>query len=313
MKRKIVTIGESLIELNGSDASGFGVSFAGDMFNVAYYAKNVSNHSLSVLFCTVVGSDPFSDKMVQFISETGVDTSCIYRHKTKTVGIYGIYQQAGDRQFRYWRNASAARDLLDFSDQLAHDLVNADMVVFSGITLAIISSASREKLFNLLSLARSMGTTIAFDPNFRQQLWETNDAARNSIRSGASNADIILPTLSDENECFGNCSALDVVSRYKSLGAKEIIVRDGPAPCTIWCDGKISTVPATRVNLVKDATGAGDSFSGTYLQQRLFGAAPIDAVERAHGIAARVISHHGALIPIDEIEPDTFEASKIMR
>ncbi|TIU05053.1 MAG: hypothetical protein E5W44_26645, partial [Mesorhizobium sp.] len=43
----------------------------------------------------------------------------------------------------------------------------------------------------------------------------------------------------------------------------------------------------------------GDSFNGGYLAARLAGHAPVDAVRRAHRVAAAVVQVRGALAPFE--------------
>jgi 2-dehydro-3-deoxygluconokinase len=50
---------------------------------------------------------------------------------------------------------------------------------------------------------------------------------------------------------------------------------------------------------VVDTTAAGDSFAGAYLAARLGGATPAQAASAGNELAAVVIQHHGALIPLE--------------
>jgi len=64
--------------------------------------------------------------------------------------------------------------------------------------------------------------------------------------------------------------------------------------------GGVSThVPPATNNLV-DATGAGDSFAGSFLARHLTGSSPVEAATFATKVSAWVIEHLGA-----RPEPDT--------
>jgi 2-dehydro-3-deoxygluconokinase len=54
-----------------------------------------------------------------------------------------------------------------------------------------------------------------------------------------------------------------------------------------------------RPKKVVDTTGAGDSFSGSYLAGRILGLDPVQAGRLGNAVAAEVIGVHGALAKID--------------
>ncbi|SQC07856.1 ketodeoxygluconokinase [Klebsiella pneumoniae] len=68
-------------------------------------------------------------------------------------GLYYIEtDDTGERTFYYWRNEAAAKFWLE-SDRAAaicEELATFDYLYLSGISLAILSPASRDKLFTLL-------------------------------------------------------------------------------------------------------------------------------------------------------------------
>jgi 2-dehydro-3-deoxygluconokinase len=66
-------------------------------------------------------------------------------------------------------------------------------------------------------------------------------------------------------------------------------------------------VPAVPVQKVLDATGAGDAFNAAYLASRFDGANVQYSASRGHRLAAEVIQHPGAIIPLTAMpnEPGT--------
>ena len=93
------------------------------------------------------------------------------------MGLYMIHLDSGERSFSYWRSTSAARSLFTNTDDF--DALNdCDMVYLTGITLAIISTAAREKLLAWIKDAKTRGVVLGFDSNYRPTLWEDIETAR---------------------------------------------------------------------------------------------------------------------------------------
>ena len=100
--------------------------------------------------------------MLAFLKANGVGTRFIKEVSDRTVGLYLITLTGAERNFTYWRSASAARLLAEDKEALAAAFSQADAIYFSGITLAILSPAHRRNLLSVLQEMELPGVTIAF-------------------------------------------------------------------------------------------------------------------------------------------------------
>ena len=105
---RIVSVGECMVELAPAGADRYAMGFAGDTFNTAWYLRHALPNSWAVDYLTAVGQDQISDRMVAFMSGEGIGTATIQRLSGRSVGLYMIQLQAGERSFAYWRSQSAA-------------------------------------------------------------------------------------------------------------------------------------------------------------------------------------------------------------
>lgn len=296
---RVVSVGECMVELSGAGQGLWRQAFAGDTFNTAWYLRALMPAASRVDYLTCVGQDAISNKMLDFISGAGIGTGCITRHPTRAPGLYMIDLKDGERSFTYWRDSSAARCLADDPEHLARCFAGADLVYFSGITLAILTPERREVLLAALKAAPGK---VAFDSNMRLRLWSGVDEMRDWIMQGAAVADIALPSFDEEAQFFGDATPRETADRYLAAGVGEILVKNGGedmlarTPQGDWLD-----LPCGERITPVDTTGAGDSFNGGYLSARLAGADMAAAVARGHATASRVICHPGALIPQDSL------------
>jgi 2-dehydro-3-deoxygluconokinase len=294
--KRFVSIGECMIEMSGGDERQYRLGFAGDTLNTAWYARALLPADWQVDYVTALGDDLYSTQMLEFFSGAGIGTGHIRRIAGRRPGLYLIHQAQGDRHFTYWRDQSAARQLADEPEALQQALENADVIYFSGITLAILSPRARGRLMKEIVAARNGGARVVFDPNLRPALWTSPEIMASTITAAATVADLVLPTHSDERPVFADGSPEATAERYLALGVEEVAVKDGANPALIASGDVRAIIPATSQSQVVDATGAGDSFNGAYLAARLTGEAPEAAAAAAHKVAGVVIGHKGALV-----------------
>jgi len=285
-----------MIEMSGGEDGLYRLGYAGDTLNTAWYARNCLGEDWSVDYFTAVGDDRYSDEMLSFLDTHNIGTSRIRRISGRRPGLYLIHLEHGDRHFTYWRDVSAAKSLADDAGALKDALNGAELIYFSGITLAILAPPARKSLFEIVETARRQGAKSAFDPNVRPVLWPDKDEMRDAFARAAGVSDFVLPTFGDEAPFFPDADPLATAVRYRGYGAGEVVVKNGDDAAVILSGSDRVFADAVSGAGVVDPTGAGDSFNGAYLSARLCGHDIGSAAARAHAIAAVVIGHKGALV-----------------
>lgn len=292
-------VGECMLELRPVSPALLAHAFAGDVYNTAVYFRRFGPPCQCV-FVSCVGTDSLSDDLLRDATRHGLDTRGIARIEGSQPGLYWIETDAsGERRFLYWRAQSAARAMLD-ETHFAHlqaDLPSCLLLYFSGISLAILDEARRERLLHLARGVRDSGGIVAFDSNYRPLLWESADAARMWTTSAVQISSHVLVTDDDEARLHGDASALETLSRILSSGVREVVVKMGKDGCLVQGQDMAThaTVPAVPAK-VTDTTAAGDSFNAAYLATRISGGAAEDAARAGAALAARVVGYPGAII-----------------
>lgn len=305
--KKIAVIGECMIELS-EKGDNIKRGFGGDTLNTAVYlARQVDQHKIRVDYVTALGNDPFSAQMIARWQQENVHTDLIQRLEDKMPGLYMIQtDDQGERTFWYWRNDAAARYWLNgpLAEDICQQLEHYDYLYLSGISLAILTDASRAKLMQLLANCRKNGGKVIFDNNYRPRLWKDNASTRQAYQKMLDNTDIAFLTLDDEHLLWGVQPVEDVIARARQAGVSEIVIKRGAESCLIAAeDQPVREVPSIMLAKEKiiDTTAAGDSFSAGYLAKRLVGASVEEAAQRGHLTASTVIQFRGAIIPHEDM------------
>lgn len=296
-ERDLIGVGEAMVEFAPVEGGLYRRGIAGDTFNTVWYLRRLVGAERTVGYLTGVGTDPASRAMVDFLEASGIATSRVFRDPERTVGLYVIDLDGAERRFSYWRDQSAAKRLADDPVRLATAFDGAALIHVSGITLAVIEEAGRRNLFAALEAARAEGAIVSFDPNVRRRLWDDVDVLRAAMVAAFRLADVALPSFDDETALWGDATPAATVARIAALGVGEIVVKNGAAAAMLWSDGAAIEVAAVAVGDARDTTGAGDAFGGAYLAARLSGLSALEACRFAHGVAAEVVRHPGALMP----------------
>lgn len=303
MTPRVLCVGECMAELGADGArdkggGGYRLGFGGDTLNTALYMARLLGPG-QVGYVTRLGDDPYSARMRAAWEAEGIDCALVETVVGATVGLYAIdTDAAGERSFTYWRGEAPARELFTRGNwqTRVEALAAAEMVYFSGITLAVMPPEGRDRLIAAAAAAKAGGTMVAVDPNFRPRLWPAAEAAEWIARAYGA-ASVALTSAGEERVLFPGAADAPPWPHIAAAGCAETVAKTGAAGAVVADAGRITEAPGQPAARVVDTTGAGDSFNAAYLAARLAGSAPAEAARQGCALGARVVAHHGAIIP----------------
>lgn len=283
----VLVVGEPLAELRARADGALDVGYSGDALNLAV---RCARGGATVELATGVGDDRFSRALLDLLGAEGVSRRLVHCEPHGALGCYLVeVDGTGERHFTYWRSASPARRLVDALGPaaLAEAAATADVVMVSGVTLAVLDDPQRTALIELLTHAARQGTRVVLDPNVRPRLWGSTEEAARWVDAAVSAATVVLASTQD-------LALLDAVAAEWATQVAELVVTDGAAPSRWWAGSAAGTVPVEPVGAV-DTTGAGDAFDAAYVLARVEGATVPEAVTAGHAAARDAVGHPGGL------------------
>jgi len=300
----IAALGECMLELQGQAFGTLRQTFGGDTLNTAVYLARCGGAALRVHYATALGDDSLSSGMLERWQAEGLLTDLVQRLPGRVPGLYLIeLDEGGERRFHYWRGQAAARAYFDAATTALEEQADAlDALYLSGISLAILPPAGRERALALMTHMRAAGKVVAFDNNYRPRLWDSVGDARYWYGRAFAAASVALITADDHQALHGLPDLASAVSAAQALPVPEIAIKRGALPAIVGGDGHWQEVATETVPRVVDTTAAGDSFAAGYLSRRLQGVGAAEAAAFGNRLAARVIQHPGALIPRDAMQ-----------
>ena len=320
MTKRVAVIGECMLELKGEAFGSMTQGFGGDTFNTAVYLRRCGAAAgVEVAYATALGEDSLSTGLIERWRDQGIDTRLVRRVAGRMPGLYMIEVDArGERSFHYWRETAAAKVYFEVDRSPIEACRDEfDAIYLSGITLAILPAAGRERLYALMATMREQGAEVIFDNNYRPRLWTDRSAAQREFERAFSLASIALVTADDHQALMGFGDIEAAIAHAQALPVPEIVIKRGASSTLVRAaaagphprplpqagegvsGGAWREAPTQAVDRVVDTTAAGDSFAGGYLARRLTGSDVVAAAIFGNRVAARVIQHPGAIIPIE--------------
>ncbi|WP_158768712.1 sugar kinase [Paraglaciecola sp. L1A13] len=299
--RKVVLIGECMLELREGNDGVMHQSFAGDAYNTAVYQKRAFPEQ-EVYFMSAIGQDVVSEKLRQHCEQASLNNQYLSQKSKQNPGVYLVQtDEYGERSFLYWRENSAARELMRYVDEdTIESLYDSDLVFFSGISLAVIHPKERPAFWAMLKRLKEQGVTLAFDPNYRPRLWRSPKEAQEQFHLAYELTDILLPGIDDFSQLYGLTELSDILEFCQPYGIHELVIKNGSNSVYCQLGSNLIHLPIAPVDHVVDTTSAGDSFNGVYIGARLAGKEIEHAVSLASKAAAIVIQYPGAITPKDD-------------
>lgn len=292
----LLCMGEPMLEFNQLPPQPGGEvhyleGHGGDTSNAAVAA---ARQGASVGYITAIGKDAPGDSFMAMWAREGVDTTTVLRTGDALTGVYFVTHDAQGHHFLHYRKDSPAA-LYAASDLPQGAIAAAKVLFVSGISQGISTTAA-DAVFAAIDIARQHGVKVAYDTNYRPRLWPPARAAA-VMHAAIAQANYVFPGLEDALVLTGLTDPDEIVDFYLSLGCPIVVLKMGASGAYLADGAQRVRVPAHAVNAV-DATGAGDTFCGSFLARILAGDAVDAATRYANAAAALKCTGYGAVAPI---------------
>ena len=301
MSVDLLCMGEPMLEFSQLPVGVDGIQhylegFGGDTSNAAIAA---ARQGARVGYITALGTDMPGDRLMRLWEREGVDTSCVLRTDRNQTAVYFITHDATGHHFLHYRANSAAA-MYAAADVPVAAIAAARILYVSGISQGI-SVGACDAVFAAIDVAVRHGVKVAYDTNYRPRLWPPARAA-SVMHAAIANAEYALPGEEDVRVLTGLQDPDAMLDFYLRLGPKVVVLRMGKAGAYLATDeGLRVRLSAHQIEAV-DATGAGDTFCGSFLARILAGDGPEAAARYANMAAALACQGYGAVGPIPTAE-----------
>lgn len=262
----ITTFGEILIDFTcqGKNEEGqtmFAQNPGGAPANVAVSASKLGAHTA---FLGKAGNDMHGEFLRSVLESQNVDTKGMLLDENyfTTLAFVDILD-SGERVFSFARKPGA-------DTKIQKEEVNIDVLdntsIFHVGSLSLTEQPARDTTFYAINRARSKGSIISYDPNYRASLWKDETTAIEHMRSLIPYVDV-MKISDEETALLTNYKAPEEAA--KSLfnqGVKIVAVTLGADGAYVYNKEGGRKVAGFKSHAV-DTNGAGDSFWGGFLYQ----------------------------------------------
>ena len=267
------TFGEVMLTPGGSAA------------NVAVWA---TRSGMDTLFVGKIGRDRFGQLAQENLDQEKVKAYLVETDAHLTGSVAVFVDHSGERSMVSGRGA-------DFY-LLSSELPRASIAETRHLHLtawSFFTDPPRSAARTAAQIAKAAGATLSFDPGSFQMIEQMGVAQFLKVTQDLG-IDILLPNFEEGSILTGLTEPAAIAQQLTVLYPGALVVLKLDADGSFVHQNDIDThIPPATNNLV-DATGAGDSFAGSFLAHYLVSGSALEAARFATRVSAWVIEQIGA-------------------
>ncbi len=272
MGKDVTALGELLIDFisEGVSEKGnplFEANPGGAPCNVLAMLSKLGHETA---FIGKVGNDFFGSMLAEKAAAQGSDLQGLQRDtKVPTTLAFVQKKPNGDRDFSFYRDPGADMMLTAAEVETCRELIASSRILHYG-TLSQTSEGCFAATKLALEIAEEAGVIRSFDPNYREPLWESVEAAKEKIRFGFAHCDV-MKISDNEIELMTGTTDIDagirqIIDEFRIPLVFATMGRDGSRA---YYKGMCVSHPGFPNPATIETTGAGDTFCGSMLHHVL--------------------------------------------
>ncbi|WGK65570.1 carbohydrate kinase family protein [Croceiramulus getboli] len=266
----VICVGEILIDFIGQqrdvpieETRDYHRYLGGSPTNVA---MNMARLGLTPRLVCTTGRDGFGAYMLEKLQENGLSLASVKQLDDEPTSVIFVSQTTGTPDFIPYRKA----DTQITADQLPDELL-AQAKIYHTTCFALSRQPARATIMDGARRAKEAGCTLSIDVNYASRVWPDRKEAIETIKTYCSYNPLVKVSEDDIARLFGDEVAQEKVFDFfhqagveivcLTLGSKGVKLSHKPL-------GKEATrieLPAKKIDVILDATGAGDAFWSGFL------------------------------------------------
>jgi fructokinase len=254
--RKVIGIGETILDIIFKDEQPIGAVPGGSVFNGII---SLGRAGVKAAFISETGNDRVGRKIIKFLEDNHVDASSInvYPESKSPISLAFLNEQ-NDAEYIFYKDHP--HDRLEF----VLPEIQADDIVMFGSYYAV-NPVIRQQVQGFLEYAREKGAIIYYDVNFRASHQNEVMKLNANILENLEYADIVRGSKEDFEVMFNKHDAETVYKAHISFYCKNFIYTQGAEPVEVRGVGQFSRQYPVQQTETVSTIGAGDNFNAGFV------------------------------------------------
>lgn len=184
----VCALGELLIDFteNGISENGNPIMEANPGGAPCNVLAMLNKQGYKTAFIGKVGNDIFGRQLKAVVREAGINTDGLVTDESVNTTLAFVHTlPGGDREFSFYRNPGA--DMMLSEADIDYKLVQNSRIFHFG-SLSMTGEICEAATKKAVETAKESGAIISFDPNLRENLWDSLDKAREKSLTEYPNA-----------------------------------------------------------------------------------------------------------------------------
>lgn len=262
----ILCIGEVLVDFIGHQ-SGVQINNTRDYHRYlggspANVAMNSARLGLKSAMVATVGDDGFGEYIFERLAAVGVNTNHIKTISNKPTSVIFVSKTDSTPDFIPFRKA----DSYILENQISTDLL-LKTKIYHTTCFALSKKPAQTTILNKAEEAFNLGCKLSIDVNYAKKLWGSQEEALEIVKSYCKFNPLVKISEDDMLRLFEQkLPHEDIFNFFHSEGVETVCLTLGSEGVKLSQKGKeVIQLPAIQIDVVQDATGAGDAFWSGFL------------------------------------------------
>jgi fructokinase len=262
----ILCVGEVLVDFIGhqtgvliNNTRDYHRYLGGSPANVA---MNSARLGLKSAMVATVGDDGFGEYIFKRLEEVGVNTTHIATIKNEPTSVIFVSKTDSTPDFIPFRKA----DYYIQENQISTALLSQTNI-YHTTCFALSKNPAQTTILKKAEAAFNLGCKLSIDVNYAKKLWHSQEEALKVIKSYCKFNPLVKISEDDMLRLFEQKLAHDAIfDFFHSQGVEIVCLTLGSNGVKLSQKGKdVIQLPAIKIDVVQDATGAGDAFWSGFL------------------------------------------------